>query len=98
MLAKRSPKTPIVTTNTSSPGDNVFTAAASIPPVPAGENKKVVFSLINGLQVVGDSGLKSMVFSAAVIKSFAWTLLPGPLAGAESDRGYVTVPYFLSFY
>ena len=45
--AKRSPKTPLNTDNTLSPGDRVLTMAASKPPVPELVSKKMSFLVWN---------------------------------------------------
>ena len=47
ILAKRSPKTPIDTDNTLSPGDRVLTMTASKPPVPELVSRKRSFSVWN---------------------------------------------------
>ncbi|MBA7715622.1 hypothetical protein ES703_124675 [subsurface metagenome] len=47
IAAKRSPKTPIDTDNTLSPGDRVLTMAASKPPVPEPVSRKTSFLVWN---------------------------------------------------
>ncbi|MBA7476200.1 hypothetical protein ES707_11582 [subsurface metagenome] len=47
MAAKRSPKTPIDTASTLSPGDKVLTTAASRPPVPDPVSRKTSFLVWN---------------------------------------------------